>query len=52
MAVNKSIGMGCKNKQGQGFSSSPLHPDWLWCPFSLLSNGYQGLFPWGKAAGV
>jgi hypothetical protein len=25
-----------------------LHcPDWLWCPPSLLSNGYMGLFPSG-----
>jgi hypothetical protein len=23
-------------------------PDTLWCPPSLLSNGYQGLFPWGE----
>jgi hypothetical protein len=27
-------------------------PDRLWGPPSLLSNGYQGFFPWGKAAGV
>jgi len=26
---------------------APPHPDWLWVPPSLLSNGYQGLFPWG-----
>jgi hypothetical protein len=25
--------------------SLPLHPEWLWSPSSLLSNGYQGLFP-------
>jgi len=30
--------------------SSPPHPDRLWGPPSLLSNGYQGSFPGGKAA--
>jgi hypothetical protein len=33
------------------FFSSLQHPDRLWGPLSLLSNGYQGLFPRGcKAA--
>jgi hypothetical protein len=29
------------------FFSSPPRPDRLWGPPSLLSNGYQVLFPWG-----
>jgi hypothetical protein len=29
------------------FFSSPPRPDRLWGPPSLLSNGYQGPFPWG-----
>jgi len=29
------------------FFSSPPRPESLWDPPSLLSNGYQGLFPWG-----
>jgi hypothetical protein len=28
------------------FFSSLQHPDWLWGPTSLLSNGYLLLFPW------
>jgi hypothetical protein len=34
------------------FFSSPPLPDWPWGPLSLLSNEYQGLFQWGKTAGV
>jgi hypothetical protein len=28
------------------FSSMPC-PDRFWGPYSILSNGFQGLFPWG-----
>jgi len=32
---------------GWEFFSSPPRPEQLWDPVSLLSNGYQGFFPWG-----
>jgi hypothetical protein len=32
--------------------SAPLRPDRLWGQHSLLSNGYQGSFPGGKASGA
>jgi len=34
------------------FFSSPPHPDRLWSLPNLLFKGYQGFFPWGKAAGA
>jgi hypothetical protein len=27
-----------------------LHHHWLWDPASLLTNWYQGLFPWGESS--
>jgi hypothetical protein len=38
-------------RKGQRFFSSLPHPDLLWGPPSLPSNGYRGFFPLGKAAG-
>jgi len=40
---------GFNSQQGQwwDFFSSPPYPQWLWSPTSHLSNGYQGLLPWG-----
>jgi hypothetical protein len=35
----------CRSK---GFLLQPVCPDQLWQP-SLLYNGYQGQFPWGKS---
>jgi hypothetical protein len=37
---------------GSRIFSSPRRPDRLWGPPSLLSNGYGGPFPRGKAAGA
>jgi hypothetical protein len=38
-------GVGLRVAVGSRIVSSPRHPDRLWSPPSLLSNGYWGLFP-------
>jgi hypothetical protein len=45
-------GTGVRVPVGSRIFSSPRHPDRLWGPPSLLSNGYGGSFPGGKAAGA
>jgi len=36
----------CSISGGMKFFFSPPPPDRLWVPYSLLSNGHRGLFPW------
>jgi hypothetical protein len=53
LLVALGYGLGGSNPgRGWEFSSSPLRPDRLWGPRSLLSSGYQGSFPGGEAAGA
>jgi hypothetical protein len=44
--------LGFDSRRGLEIFSSPPRPERLWGPLSLLYNGYQGLFPWGKATGA
>jgi hypothetical protein len=45
-------GVGVRVPVGARFFFSPRRPDRCWGPPSLLSNGYQGLFPRGKTVGA
>jgi hypothetical protein len=49
--AGRSVFLGTTAGGGWEFFSSPLRPERPWGPPSLLSNGYKGFFPWGKAAG-
>jgi hypothetical protein len=44
-ATGWMIGISCLDGGWKIFSSPP-RPDRLWSPTGLLSNGYQGFFPW------
>jgi hypothetical protein len=39
--------LGFDSRRGLGIFSSPPRPERLWGSPSLLSNGHQGLLPWG-----
>jgi hypothetical protein len=45
-------GVGVRIPVGVRIFTSPNRPDRLWVPPNLLSNGYRGPFPGGKAAGA
>jgi hypothetical protein len=45
-------GVGARVPVASRIFFSPRHPDRLWGPPSLLSNGYGALSPRGKAAGA
>jgi hypothetical protein len=45
-------GVGVRVPVGSRIFSSPRRPDRLWGSPNLLSNGYRGSFPGGKAAGT
>jgi hypothetical protein len=40
-------GAGDRVPVGSRIFTSEYYPDLLWCPLSLLSNGYKGLLPPG-----
>jgi hypothetical protein len=44
--------VGVRVPVGSRIFSSPNRPDRLWSPLNLLSNGYRGLSPGGKADGA
>jgi hypothetical protein len=49
-AMGWTIGvLGFDSRWEWEFFSLPPRPERLWGPPSLLSNGYQGLCPWGQS---